>query len=90
MRGATKFVRRPQLETLAEAQAQNLRRVDALTNRTPEIAAALEGCNPDAFCGLVICAGCSRHYRFPLIREFLDIAKSFGGQHEIATIYLET
>jgi hypothetical protein len=80
---------RPQLETLAQAEAQNLRRVDALTDRVPEIAAALEACDRDARCGLVICAFCSRRHRFRLIRKLLAIAKSRPGQHEVATIFLE-
>jgi hypothetical protein len=82
--------RPPQLETLVQAQAQNLQRVDALIDRVPEIAAALEGCDSDAFCCLVICAVCSRRYRFRLIRQLLAIAKSFDGQHEIATVHLAT
>ena len=85
----TSAERRPQLETLAQAEAQNLRRVDALTDRAPEIAAALEACSPDAFCCLVICAVCSRRYRFRIIRQLLAIAKSRPGQHEVATIFLE-
>ena len=90
MRRPTTFAGPPQLETLVQAQAQNLRRIDALADREPEIAAALEGCASDAFCCLVICAICSRRYRFRLIRQLLAIAKSFDGQHEIATIHLAT
>jgi hypothetical protein len=90
MRRPGTFAGRPHLETLAQAQAQNLRRVDALADRAPEIAAALEGCNPDAFCCFVICAVCSRRCRFRIIRRLLAIAKSRPGQHQIATIYLET
>ncbi|HET6328370.1 MAG TPA: hypothetical protein VFG04_27050 [Planctomycetaceae bacterium] len=89
MRRPTTFAGRPQLETLAQAEAQNLRRVDALTDRAPEIAATLERCNPDAFCCLVICAVCSRRYRLRIIRQLLAIAKSRPGQHEAATIFLE-
>jgi len=87
--GTTKFGP-PKLETLAEAEAQNLRRVDALTNRVPEVAAALEACDRKARCGRVICAVCSRAYRFRMIREVLAIAKSRPGQHEIGHIHLET
>ena len=47
MRRPTTFAGRPQLETLAQAQVQNLRRIDALADRAPEIAAALEGCSPN-------------------------------------------
>jgi hypothetical protein len=90
MRRPTTFAGRPQLETLAQAEAQNLRRVDALTDRAPEIAATLERCNPDAFCCLVICAVCSRRYRLRIIRQLLAIAKSRPGQHEAATIFLES
>jgi hypothetical protein len=81
---------RPQLETLAEAEERNLQRIEALTDRAPDIAAALEECNADALCCLVICAICSRRYRFRLIRELLALAKSRPGQHEVVTIYLET
>jgi hypothetical protein len=81
---------RPQLETLAQAQARNLQRVDVLTDRAPEIAAALEACDPDVLCCFVICAICSRRYRFRLIRQLLAIAKSYPGQHEFATIYLDS
>jgi hypothetical protein len=89
MTGSTKFGW-PQLETLAEARARNLQRVDALTERSPEIAAALEACDDNTPCGLVVCAVDARHFRLPLIRGLLKIAKSRPGQHEIATIFLET
>jgi hypothetical protein len=89
MRRPRLLVGQPQLETLAQAQAENLRRIDGLIDRAPEIAAALEACDPDALCCLVICAVCSRRHRFRVIRELLAIAKSFGGQHEVATIFLE-
>jgi excisionase family DNA binding protein len=49
----------PQLETLAQAEAQNLRRIDALVDRAPEIAAALEACDRKArfCCGIrAVCA----------------------------------
>jgi hypothetical protein len=84
------FKARPRLETLAQAEAENLRRIDSLTDRAPDIAAALEACSSDAFCCLVICAICSRRHRFRLIRELLALAKSRPGQHEIGHIYLET
>jgi hypothetical protein len=90
MRSTTTFAGRPQLETLAQAQSRNQKRVDALTDRAPEIAVALEACDPAAPCCLVICAICSRRYRFRLIRRLLAIAKSYPGQHEEATIYLAT
>jgi hypothetical protein len=90
MRSATTFAARPRLETLAQAEARNLQRIDVLTDRAPEIAAALEACDPAALCCLVICAVCSRRYRFRLIRRLLAIARSRPGQHEIATIYLGT
>ncbi len=83
------FAGRPQLETLAEAQGRNQKRVDALVDREPEIAATLEACDPDDRCSLVICAVCSRLYRFRLIRELLAIAKKYGGEHKFATIYLD-
>jgi hypothetical protein len=41
----------PQLETLAQAEAENLRRIDALADRAPDIAAALEACDRKARCG---------------------------------------
>jgi hypothetical protein len=90
MTRTTTFAGRPQLETLAEAQMRNQKRVDALAELSPEIAAALEACDPDAVCWLVICAVCSRRYRRRLIRELLGIAKSYPGQHEFATIYLDS
>ncbi len=89
MRATTTSPGPPQLESFGQAEAQNLRRVDALTDRAPEIAAALERCNPDAFCCLVICTICSRRYRFRIIRRLLAIATSRPGQHEVATIFLE-
>ena len=89
-RPITSAGRRPQLQTLAQAQAQNLKRIDALIDRAPEITAALEACDPDVPCCLVICAVCSRHHRFRMIRELLATAKSCPGQHEVATIFLET
>jgi hypothetical protein len=75
---------------LEEAQDRNQKRVDALVDRVPEIAATLEACDPHARCSLVICAVCSRRYRFRLIREVLAIAKKYGGQHKVATLYMET
>ena len=90
MKRATAFTARPQLETLAEAQERNLQRIEALTDRAPDIAAALEECDEDALCCLVICAICSRRYRFRFIRRLLAIARSRPGQHEIATLYLAT
>jgi hypothetical protein len=78
------------IETLAQARTENLRRIDALSDRTPQNAAAMEGCDPESPCRLVVCAVCSRHYRVRLIRELLAIAESSGGQHEVATIYLGT
>jgi hypothetical protein len=84
------FAGPPQLETLAQAAAENLRRIDALTDRAPDIAAVLEACDRNARCGLVICAVDARAFRFRLIRELLAIAKSIPGQHEIGHIYLET
>ena len=90
MRSTTTFGGRPELETLAQAQSRNLQRIDALADRAPEIAAALEACDPTALCCLVICAVCSRRYRFRLIRRLLAIARSRPGQHEVATIYLGT
>jgi hypothetical protein len=81
---------RPQLETPAQAEARNLQCIDVLTDRAPEIAAALEACDPAALCCLVICAVCSRRYRFRLIRRLLAVARSRPGQHELATIFLGT
>jgi hypothetical protein len=89
MRSATTLPGRPQLETLAQAEARNRQRIDVLVDRTPEIAAALEACDSDALCCLMICAVCSRRYRFRLIRRLLAIAKSRPGQHQDATIFLE-
>jgi hypothetical protein len=89
MRSTTTFAGRPQLETSAQAQRQNQKRIDALVEHAPKIAATLEACDPHAPCSSVICAVCSRRYRFPLIRELLAIARLYGGQHEIATLYLD-
>jgi hypothetical protein len=88
MTGSTKFGR-PQLETLAQAEAENLRRIAALVDRSPDIAAALEACDRKARCGCVVCAMCSRAWRFRLIRKLLAIAKLIPGQHKIVTIFLE-
>ena len=90
MRRRLKLVKPVRLETLPQAQARNLQRIDALTDRSPEIAAALEACDPDASCCLVICAVCSRRDRRRLIRELLAIAESCPGQHEFATIFLDS
>jgi hypothetical protein len=88
MRRPRTFQGLPQLETLEQAEAENLRRIDALIDRAPDIAAALEGCNSDAFCCLVFCAICSRRRRFRTIRRLLAIARSCPGQHKIVTIFL--
>jgi hypothetical protein len=88
MRRPRTFPGLPQLETLAQAETENLRRIDALTDRAPDIAAALETCHSNARCGLVICAVDARAFRFRLIRELLAIAKSIPGQHRIVTIFL--
>jgi hypothetical protein len=90
MTGTTTLPGIPQLETLAQAEAENLRWIDALADSAPDSAAPLEACDRKARCGCVICAACSRAYRFRMIREVLAIAKSRPGQHEIGNIYLET
>ena len=66
MRATTTSPGPPQLETLVQAEAQNLRRIDALVDRVPEIAAALEACDRNAWCCLVICAVCSRRLPVPI------------------------
>ena len=64
MRRPRTFAGPPRLETLAQAEAQNWRRIDTrrridtLGDWVPEIAAVLEGCSP--YCCWVICAICSR------------------------------
>ena len=90
MRSTTTFGGRPQLETLAQAEAENLRRIDALVGHVPDIAATIEACDRKARCGSVICAVDARAYRFRMIRKLLAISNSRPGQHEIATIYLKT
>jgi len=80
----------PQLETVAEAEARNLARIDALFDHEPEIAIKLEACERGARCGMIVCAVCARRFRFALIREVLQIARSEPGHHEWATIFLET
>ena len=70
---------RLRIETLAQAEVQNLRRIDMLVDRVPDIAAALEACDRKARCGLVICAVCSRAYRFDDF-VFLVGAKRRGGR----------
>jgi len=62
---AAYFRRAASLETLAQAEAENLRRIDALTDRAPDIAAALETCRRNGRCSLVICAVRSRDHRKP-------------------------
>ena len=69
MKRPTTFAGLPQLETLAQAEAENLRRIDALTDREPDIAAALEACGRKARCGLVICAVDARAFRFRKIHR---------------------
>ena len=60
----------PQLEALAQAEARNLRRIDDLVDRLPDIAAALEECgDEDALCCLVICAICSRRLPVPIYSQ---------------------
>jgi hypothetical protein len=81
---------RPRLETVAQAEARNAARIKALSNHAPEIAAEIEACKHDALVPLIICAVCSRRFRFPLIRELLRIARSEPGDHQWVTIYLET
>jgi hypothetical protein len=88
MRRATTLPGRPQLETMAEAQAQNLGRVDALVDRAPEIAAAIEGCTEKAPCESMMCAVGALEYRAPVIDQTLAIARSRPGQHLVATIFL--
>jgi hypothetical protein len=82
--------RPPVLETQAQAEARNLKLIDNLINREPEIAVAVEACCCDAPCDLPICALCSRRFRFQFIRELVRIAKSYEGQGEIATIDMGT
>jgi hypothetical protein len=80
----------PRLESVAEAEARNLTRIDALFDREPEIAVKLEACARGARCGTLACAVCARRFRFALIRETLRIARLEVGHHQWATIHLET
>jgi hypothetical protein len=81
---------RPILETLEQAKALNRRRIDDLVDREPEIAATLEACSLDAPCCLIVCAVCSRRFRFRFIRKLLRTARAYEGVHQWATIHLET
>ena len=89
MRRPRTFAGRLRLETLADARARNQQRIDNLTGRAPEIASALEKCRPGTPCDMLICAHCSRAYRSGWIRGALAIGKSYPGQHQFATIYLD-
>jgi len=77
-------------ETPAEAAAENERRVAALMDREPAIAAVIEACRSDAPCGSVPCFECARRFRRRFRGEMRRVAKVRGGTLELATIYLET
>lgn len=81
---------RPRLETLAEAEARNLKRIDALFDREPEIAVRLEACEREARCGMIVCAVCARKFRFGLIRKLLRLGRLRRGPHEWATVCIDT
>ena len=81
---------RPRLESVAEAEALNVARINALFNRAPEIAAEIEACGHGVPRGPIACAVCARKFRFPLIRSVLRIAEAEPGAHKWATIYLDT
>jgi len=49
----------------------------------------LQECSPDFPCGRLVCETCSDPYRLRWIRETLAITKSYPGELEIATIFLE-
>src|SRR5271166_2192209 len=90
----TGFARAPQqrdffAETPADAAAENDRRVAALMDREPAIAAAIEACRTDAPCGSVPCFECARRFRRRFIAEMRDVAKLGGGILETATIFLD-
>jgi hypothetical protein len=77
-------------ETLADAQAEDERRIAALMNCETAIAAILESCgNPDP-CGSVPCFKCARRFRRRLRGELRRLARRPGRTREWATIYLET
>jgi hypothetical protein len=82
--------RPPVLETLVEAEARNLRLIDELVDREPDIAVALEACCPQSPCGLPGCGACSDEYLEPFNGELLRVQDLYEGPHEIATIFLAT
>ena len=49
----------------------------------------LQECSPDFPCGRLVCETCSDPHRLRWIRETLAITKSYPGEREIATNFLE-
>jgi hypothetical protein len=57
------FRRGPHFEELAVARARNQQRIEALADREPDIADALEESAPGSACGWLICATCTAFRR---------------------------
>jgi hypothetical protein len=77
-----------QTQTIFQPETLNDRRIDVLIDREPDIAIALENCDPNSPCGSLVCASCSEQLRQPFIAELLRIADLYEGPHEFATIHL--
>ena len=69
----------PQLETAAEAEERNRARVDALVDREPETAIALEASTSAMPCGLTISALSSRRFRRPFMLKLYILHKAHPG-----------
>ncbi len=80
----------PGIETEFEAEDRNEARATALWARVPKVARALARCDGDsAACQLPICAVCARQYRIEAYLQLRELAASFEGPHQTATIYLD-
>ena len=83
--------RNHRFETEDDVAERNEKLVDRLWNKLPEIADAIDRCDPlDAPCNIPACASCARDYRVLAASELLKITDRFEGPHEIATIHLAT
>src|SRR5208283_158182 len=86
--------RRPQkspwrgIETSADAERENDRRIERLRSRTSVLAQTIARCAHDQQREQVVCAVCARAQRLRLKMEIARIASDYVGPHEVATIYL--
>ena len=76
------------IESLADAERENDRRVERLHSRAPVLAQVIARCAHDEQREQTVCAVCARAQRLRLKKEITRVASDYVGPHEVVTIYL--